>query len=356
MLKYIPFMKAKSNEFAALKLLEDHHKQLITPFFDLPFKKGMDDASYERIIKKASRKFALNLKEIPAVFIDDFDIPDTVLVNGSHGYEYLAECMLLEGVQFNPVVGLDRTDARVDLVFNSACIKEACTSRIALRITPDDLVSYRLVRDRILEFIELGQGIYDNWTLVIDNRFCSGIDAATRAGRIVAFCKAALEDYAYESVIIAGSSLPSSIASIVATNTESDVERSEVHIYNMVVEGLAGVNIYFGDYTVVSPDYSDADIDPQNMLNVTAPKVIYSYGRMHFIVRGGRIKGHPRGYLQYNDIAKIVVSKYFYRGPKFSAGDLFLMNKCVEGGKKVTPSNILCPVINAHIVFMLQVF
>lgn len=352
--KYIPFLKAKANEFGAIKALGNTQKELIAPFFDLPLKKDMTGAVLKKVIDGAARKFALNMKGIPEYFVDDYDIPDNLIINGKQGYDYFAECMLAESLNFNPVVGLDRTAARQSCVFGAAIRKTAKNRRIALRVTADDLNDYRLVRSEILDLIRQGEGIYDRWVLVIDNRVCLNVNAATRATQISNFCSAAYADYAYEGIVITGSSLPPVIGDILATNNEIHFPRNEISIYNLATRSILGAKVFFGDYTVVSPDYSDSDIEPQNMLNVTAPKVLYSYDHNHYIVRGGSLKSHARGFKQYNDIAARIVAQPFFRH-NFSVGDLFLADKALGNGSTVMPGSILKPTINSHITYMVSI-
>ena len=113
-------------------------------------------------------------------------------------------------------------------------------------------------------------------------------------------------------------------------------------------------NMVLGDYGVISPDYSDIKIPSNAMLNVMAPKIIYTYNRKHFIIRGGAIKTHERGFKQYNDFAEIIVLKPFYRGPGYSYGDNFIEQKSRSIGKKVMPGTIIKPTVNAHITYMMK--
>ena len=352
--KYIPFLKAKANEFGAIKALGNAQKEVIAPFFDLPLKKDMTAAVLKKVIDGAARKFALNMKGIPEYFVDDYDIPDNLIINGKQGYEYFAERMFAEGLNFNPVVGIDRSAARQSCIFSAAIRNITKNCRVALRVTADDLNDYRLVRSDILNLIRQGEGIYERWVLVIDNRVCLGVDPATRATQIANFCSAAYADHAYEGIVITGLSLPPVIGDILATNNEIHLPRNEVGIYNLTASFISGAKIFFGDYTVVSPDYSDSDIEPQNMLNVTAPKVVYSYNHNHYIVRGGSLKSHPRGFKQYNDIAARIVAQPFFRH-NFSAGDLFLADKALGNGSTVMPGSILKPTINSHITYMISI-
>ena len=351
--KYIPFLKAKANEFGAIKSLSKERKQLIAPFFDLPLKKNMDAKTLTKTIETAARKFCLNTKGVPEYFVDDYDIPDSILIGGRPSYEYFAACMHAQALSFNPVVGIDRTADRNACVFTPAITMAVKNRRIALRISSDDLISYNLIRTDILHLIAMGKGIYDRWVLVIDNRVCKGVDATARAAQIQAFCLAAAVDQAYEAIVITGSSLPPVTGSILSTNNEIHLVRNETAIYSSSITGLNGHKVIFGDYTIVSPDYSDSDIDPRNMLNVTAPKVVYSYEDKHYIVRGGGIKTHPRGFKQYNDIASTIVAKSFFRHGN-SEGDLYLVQKAAGLGSTVMPGSILKPTINSHIAFMLD--
>lgn len=202
--KYIPFLKAKANEFGAIKSLSKERKQLVAPFFDLPLKKDMDAKVLKKTIETAARKFCLNMKGVPEYFVDDYDIPDSILIGGRPSYEYLAACMLAQDLNFNPVVGIDRTADRNSCVFTPAVTRAVNNRRIALRVSSDDLVSYNLVRADILHLIAMGNSIYDRWVLVIDNRVCTGVDPIARAAQIKAFCIAAAADHAYEAIVITG--------------------------------------------------------------------------------------------------------------------------------------------------------
>ncbi|MFW9078677.1 beta family protein [Pseudomonas sp. P2757] len=351
--KYMPFLKAKANEFGAIKSLVKERKQLIAPFFDLPLKKDMDASTLKTNIETAARKFCLNMKGVPEYFVDDYDIPDSILIGGRPSYEYFAACMYAQELNFNPVVGVDRTTDRNSCVFTLAFTKAVKNRRIALRISSEDLISYNLIRTDILHLIAMGKGIYDRWVLIIDNRICKGVDAVARAAQISAFCTAAAADYTYEAIVITGSTLPPVTGDVLSTNNEIHLPRNEIAIYNHALSGLSGHKVIFGDYTIVSPDYSDSDIDPRNMLNVTAPKVVYSYEDKHYIVRGGGIKTHPRGFKQYNDIASTIVAKSFFRRGN-SEGDLYLVEKAAGLGSTVMPGSILKPTINSHMSFMLD--
>jgi len=90
------------------------------------------------------------------------------------------------------------------------------------------------------------------------------------------------------------------------------------------------------------------------MPNVTAAKILYAFDKSQYVIRGGALKTHPRGYAQYFDLAEILVAKKFYRGEDYSLGDHYLKEKSCGIGRNGSPNSIIKPTVNAHITFMLK--
>lgn len=352
---YIPFLKFKVNEIAALSTLTPEVKAKTYPFLDLPKKEGMSEQKLVEMIEKAKSSFNRHLKNFPSVFLDNFDIDDSIKVAGRENYSAVIEAFG-EYEQFVPVVGLDRPQARNDLVFQAKTNGLISSPTIAIRLQPDDFQSFAVVEDEILELQRQGAGLFSHWTIILDNRVCIGVNAAARSGQINNFLANAASKINIDSVIVAGSSIPASISELTKVLTEIHHPRIEIDIYRGVIAAAHQPSIFFGDYTVVSPLYSDLNIPAEAMQNVIAAKTIYSYGEVHYIVRGGAIKTHARQRLQYNDIAVRIVAKPFYRGSGYSAGDLYLYQKSQFIGSGVTPGSILKPTINAHITYMFTDF
>ena len=86
-------------------------------------------------------------------------------------------------------------------------------------------------------------------------------------------------------------------------------------------------NLYIGDYTIVSPNYSEVSLPGNVMYNVMTPKTVYSYDNKHYFIRGGSLKTHPDGSSQFNEQARVIMSKPFYRGQHYSFGDSFIEEK-----------------------------
>lgn len=351
-MSYVPFLKYKVNEISALKALSSSDKERITPFFDLPRRDELDSETLTTIIKKAHRKYELNLKSLPYFYIDNFDIDDNILINGDNNYSYVLD--IFSEVNIIPVVGIDRSKRRNEVVLEAKTNEQILTNIVALRICAEDFVSYPLVKDEINELIESLDEQFDDFHLVIDNRVCHGLDTKSRAAQIMKFIVNISEDILFDSIIVTGSSIPASIRELLPTKSTTTILRSEVEIFNKVSEKIP--DVIFGDYTVVSPNYSDVKIKSELMRTVTSPKLMYCFDEQLHIKRGAAIEGHPRGNKQYNDLSAELIKEKFFRTAKYSFGDQYIVDKANDVGNDATPSTIPKPLINAHITYMLNDF
>lgn len=352
--KYVPFLKLKVNEVGALKTLTADIKSAISPFFDFPQKAEMTEDTFVVMVAKAVRKMSSNLSDYPVFFLDNYDIGDHIKVGGKDNYSHIIDAFAASN--FIPVVGLDRAPGRNKLVLDQKRAGNISSDTIALRLQVEDFEDFDLVVDEISDLADEAGDLFENWILILDNRVCFGIGIGARIDSIVQFINQCCERFEFDEIVIAGSSIPASIKDVVSSTSAVTQERAEIAIYQGVLALLPDYSLTLGDYTIVSPLYSDLDIPPEAMRNVTAPKITYSYSGVHYIERGGSLKSHPRGSLQYNDIAGNVVGMPFFRGNAYSAGDKFIFEKANLIGSSVTPSSILNPTINAHITYMCRDF
>lgn len=350
-MNYVPFLKYKVNEISALKALSSSDKKRVTPFFDLPRRDILDSESLKEIINKAHRKYEINLKQLPFFYIDNFDIDDRILIDGDDNYSYVLNTF--SDVVIIPVVGIDRSERRNEVVLEAKINELLLTDSVALRISAEDFVSYALVEDEINELMGSLDEQFEEFHLVMDNRVCYGLDAEDRAAQIVKFINEISEDILFDKIIVTGSSIPASIRDLLPTNSTTTVTRAEVEIFNRVSEAVP--TVVFGDYTVVSPNYSDVKVQSELMRRVTSPKLIYSFDELLHVKRGAALEGHPRGNKQYNDLSAELIKESFFR-TKYSFGDRYIEDKANDVGNDATPSTIPKPLINAHITYMLNYF
>ncbi|MEM4986270.1 hypothetical protein V8G57_02605 [Collimonas sp. H4R21] len=348
--KYRPFLKLKVNEIGALAELWPDLKKEVIPFLDLPKKENSDEEEFCISIQKAAKSVGKHLAKFQSFFLDNYDIDDALLVNGDDNYQFVVEAF--RDLDFIPVLGLDRTPRHNQVVFDNVVAGNIKSSTAAIRLQQEDFETFELVEDQLRELMKQGHELFKSWTLVLDNRLCLNVDANRRSAELLRFIAKAKRKFSFAEIVVCGSSIPSSIGEIIAVQQELLHPRVELAIYRLVHQQQPHPNLYLGDYTVVSPLYSDIDIPKESMRNVTAPKIAYSFDNTHYVTRGGSLQRHARGALQYNDLAQALIAKPFYRGAPYSFGDNFLLEKSNFTGKQVTPSSILKPTINAHMTYM----
>jgi len=352
--KYVPFLKLKVNEIGALSELHSDIKGKLTPFFDLPKNANDDSEKFSITVQKAAKSVVKNLGDFESIYLDNYDIDDSLIINGIDNYSFVIESF--KDVNFIPVIGIDRKPGHNKAVFEGRKNGLIKSSIVAIRLQKDDFSTFELIEDEIEALFDEGEGLFESWDLVLDNRLCLNVDVAKRADELTRFIEKVSGDYYFRKIIVSGSSIPSSIAEIIKTESEVTHQRTELAIFDIVEKNMEIDNLFLGDYTVVSPLYSDLDIIKEALRNVTAPKITYSYQNLHFIMRGGSLKRHARGAFQYNDIAVTLLTKPFFRPRTYSFGEQFLVDKSKFLGKQVTPSSILKPTINAHITYMSRDF
>lgn len=352
MTNYVPFLKTKVNEFAAIKKLDTRIAENITPFFDINRKaekktspaqqnssfSNYTEVEYKELIKKLINKFKLNTQEISLFYLDDYDIDNDLFVNGEQSYGFVIK--QFQSLPFIPVIGIDRSSERNEIVFSNKEYIQSDT--VAIRIVGDDL------QTGLFDFKNLtkkAKDYFSNIELIIDLKIIpEDADLSDSFAKITKFLKR-VEDFS--KVIISGSSIPKSIGELVSTNKIKDITRKELELFTML--NASYPNLIYGDYTIVSPYYSDVDMPAEMLLNITAAKVIYSYGKVHHVYRGETLKSG--NYQQFKDFCEDISSQAFFRGKEYSYGDDFIYNAKNRDGN-ITQSSILSPTINAHISYM----
>lgn len=310
-------MKAKVNEFGALFELHEDIKRNATPFIDLPRKqKNMTEENFVELVEQTVKSVVKKMSGYQTFYLDNFDIDDAIKVNGKENYEFVIDSF--SEIDFIPVIGLDRTKGRNQIVFDKKRTGLIKSNSISLRLQSEDFEDFENVKDDVDEIMAQARDLFDCWILIIDNRVCLKIDVDRRSSELIRFIPECMEEFPFDRVVVTGSSIPGSIGEIIGTQKEGPHERNEILIYKKIIEKLPSEDIYVGDYTIVSPLYSDIDIPGEAMRNVTAPKIVYSFDGVHYIFRGSSLTSHPRGNKQYNDLAELLVAKSFYRKYPYS--------------------------------------
>ncbi|WMS85620.1 beta family protein [Pleionea litopenaei] len=348
--EYVPFLKSKQNEIHALAELDKDILIKIAPFFDYPKKQGGDSAlDIGAAIARLAKKFKKHLGGIKEFYFDIYDLDDSLEIDGRHLYGFLLE--QFTGLPLVPVVSIDRSNEHQESVIQSKGLKHVSSSTVAFRVTPEDFQSFGVVSEDIKDMLRPVFSVFESVDLIFDCRICSNLDAETISKQIDDFTRNFTSSYQVRKVVIAGSSIPASAAEILSSNSEEYVDRIEIDIYGNA-RSLGAVDYVFGDYTTISPDYSDADIPGEQMQGRITAKFIYSFDGQHYFIRGGSLK--TKGRDQYYDLAAVLCSKEFFRGPKYSPGDAYFYEKSRREGDQCWVNTVIRPAINAHITYAVK--
>ena len=352
MRSYTPFLKLKVNEVAAFAALNQSVQDRICPFFDLPRQKKTSEADFCVMVQKSARKMQKVFGNKRSFYLDCFDIPDSVTVAGDDKFGFIAS--EFSAMNFIPVVGIDRAPTHNAAVFAAKSAGLIQSSIFVVRLQEADFESFHVVESELWElFGSASAAGFGHMILVLDCRMCLQSDPADLAAKIENFLSTALGAMPVAFAIVTGSSIPPRIGEVCATLSDQDLRRIELDIYPSLASTFGSGIVGFGDYSIVSPLYSEPDIPPEAMRNVLAPKVLYSYENVHAIGRGGALKNHPRGDAQFNDIAAALIKRPYFRKAGYSFGEDYLVDAAGRSSG-VTASSILKPTICAHITYMVS--
>ncbi|QXB01025.1 beta family protein [Aeromonas sp. FDAARGOS 1416] len=366
---YIPFLKLKGSEISALIALQESERALITPFFDFPrrdekktrnplVEQKTKEENFTSALSSTSKRLQKKLSDLNEFYLDNYDLEDSFRPNGRGSYEQIIESFAPLGMI--PVIGLDRSEDHIDSIYKANEKKAFSHNRIAIRLTKDDFSSpFKLIEDEISELHDNILCFFTKVDLIFDCRVIGQQDVLDIENKILDFIADIEKDYSFNAIIITGSIIPASIADIVKPNSVETFSRKEISLYeNVKGRYKSTAPIFCGDYTCVSPEYSDTDFFAEDLQNIMAAKVIYPFHKngkeIQYITRGGRLKKDRTQYITLcNEIISHQMS--FFRGHAFSFGDCFLYNTA-HGIKKetVTPASITKPLINLHIKYMIS--
>jgi hypothetical protein len=347
MIRYIPFLKAKRGELTAMGELGPTVKQAVCPFFDFPRKKAnYGSETYANTAQGIATSLKKHWGSDAEFYFDDLDIDQKLMVKSEHQYAYMLKA--LQELKVIPVVGLDRTrhNAAVAQLKRNG---EIASATVAFRAEQSDFEDFDSNEDQIDYDLANVFNQFEAIDLILDCRLCTGANVSETARQIASFAKKFCDAYNnVRRVIVTGSSLPASIGDVLSVDSTEVVVRRELDIISKARD-LSHIELVAGDYTTVSPFYSDVDLDPKIMQNVMTPRLIYPFRQSYYIARGVSMKSG--GYEQYVDMTSDLCGQSFF-SPGFSAGENYFYQKSQRIGKNATNGTVVKPSVVAHITYM----
>jgi hypothetical protein len=348
MIRYVPFLKAKLGELTAMGELASEVKQAVCPFFDFPRKKP--DYSAEAYAATA-RRIAASIKNQwggdAEFYFDDLDIAQSLEVDGEHQYAYLLR--VLRELRVIPVVALDRIKHN-NTVAQLKREGEITSSTAAFRAEQSDFEDFEAKQDQIDYDLAAVFERFEAIDLILDCRLCTVMNVSETAQQIAVFAQKFRAAYdKVRRVIVTGSSLPPSIKDVVSVDSAGVVARREIEIIAKARD-LSDIELVAGDYTTVSPFYSDADFAPWLFQKVTAPRLVYSFDDSHYVARGLSLESG--GQTQYVGLTSALCGQAFFRGRGYSTGENYFDDKRRRIGNNATNGSVVKPSVVAHITYM----
>lgn len=351
---YVPFLKMKQNEIGAICELKDEIRDLITPFFDIPRPKENTESEIVERLRIGKKHADANLSGIP-FYLDNYDIDDTIPLDGRYQYESILD--LFSAHKVIPVVALNR-DPRHNIAAISFSARNS--SKILLRLTSQDIESYRISKYEIDQiYSELLRNGIDNVDVAFDFRVIT-TDPAVLGANALKFLANLEADHFVNNIIISGSSIPASVRDLLKTKEYTHVARRECLLWSYIEKNnvKSGRKFIYGDYGLVSPDYTDMELNFAMIQNVAAPKAFYTFKDNYFLVRGGAFKTHPDKYGQYFSIADLIIGQKFFRPHTYSYGEKYIADRSgrakIKLKKAGSPGSWLKATLATHITFVLD--
>ncbi len=353
MIKYIPFLKFKQNEIQGVAQLDSAIRSQIAPLYDVPRSQNiMTEAEVLKRIKLASADLKKSRESGSEYwfFVDNFDIDESISLAGVPQYRYILN--FLKDYQTIPVLALDRNPdhniAALDFI-------KTKPGSIGVRLQEEDIESYGITKPRLaLLWNEITAAQPASIILLIDLRIVSDADESRK--KVDRFLSRFQIDFHVDGTSISGSVIPGNIANLIGTDAKKNVVRKEFILWRSLTTSPGYENILYGDYGVVSPEYSDLDLGPELMNGVSTPKVFYTHSDKFYISRGRRFKTH--GYGQYFDISDDIVGQAFYRGAAYSYGDRYIHDRSLLSARRPpkggSPSAWIKSLTAAHITFIVN--
>lgn len=318
----------------------------LVPCFDLPKPSIVNETNVASAISKGKKNLIRNWAKSKPFYLDSYDIPDNIRINNQHVFEALL--FELGDFQIIPVIGLNRHKDHLKAA--KSYLSRVSSFDVALRINPDEFVEFTMVKDEIIDIVNIFKN--SNFHIIIDCRVIFETNDINQiSNEIVNFIELLKKTISIHRLILTGSSIHAKISDHLTTQESTVIQRLEWTIFQNVKKSI-GQSLIYGDYGIVSPQYSDTNIEDYLIQNVATPKLFYTGQLTTSIYRGGAFKTHRNGRLQYYDLASMITLNQIFRGRYYSIGDNFIYEKSLQIGNPSSQGQWYRMLNNAHISYV----
>src|ERR1700694_143244 len=314
---YSPFLKAKEAEFVAIARLSSSARSDMAPFFDIqkPEKRHSLQLHLQSVVDGISDCWGGD----QTVFIDLLDLGVEARVEtGEHPLSYVfrqfgSSLFPLAAV---PVTGLlaDRDEAYIEAVQDIAATDgRGIGLRLQRHAVDDPAETERGILGLLARLVILPRDV----DLFLDFRSVVNDDVASLTRRSVRLLRVLFDRFKFRSVTVTCSNVPDSVADVVETwDSVAKVPRIEWRLWDLIRAGVP-VEIRFGDYATVAPDFLGGAGGNQNI----NAKIRYSTPLNYVFLRGRPLFKPQKNFEQFYDLAAKLVEMEEFAGPDSSWGD-----------------------------------
>ena len=339
--RYVPILKSKQGEFDGLREMDDALAQGMTPLFEiLPemFKVTKTRPDAKTIEKNIVGTFRKGWGHASPIFLDGKHLP----LSFRKRLPAIARAIVDDGGAVIPVTGPERktnyqTVAR-EIMRNTSgeiCFRVPLVDGMSIDALNNDLdllCSYHGVRPSEAHLIlDLGS---------IDSLIPFMAQALTMTANSIAW----LADW--KTYTVAGTGYPKTLS--IPPGHNGLLKRKEWLLWKQLAQEESATRIPdFGDYTISSPELFE--FDPRKMK--LGAKIRYTTDDDWLVIKGRQLKGNGG---QFHRLAKQLVERKEYCGPKFSAGDQYILD-CANHLQGPGNSAVWVRVgVNHHLTFVVR--
>lgn len=317
---YVPVLKIKRAEKAALASVGSSHPRAFTPLLEVVARKS--EKSLPQHIDTTFDNLAQSVAKLSPCFIDTRELaPD-----GDAASVAAFERAYADGIDFVPVVGITR------LAGNAAALKYR-QNGVALRITRHEMEAGGLTK-AIQEFLHAFSLNENDVDLIMDMGHVGDMISVGVSLLAHSFLQAIPNRQAWRTLTLSGCAFPSSMAKV-GKNAHLFVNRLEWVCWRGLYSQRATLDRLptFSDCAIQHPDGVEG-FDPKTMAASAAAR--YTSGDAWLLVKGESTKVKSPS-VQFRHIAKSIVAKQhrnYYMGPQHCAG-CEMINEAANGAPKL---------------------
>lgn len=318
---YVPLLRARQGEFAALNELGAPSRAVMTPLFDIPAAQwDFDTDAPARPMEQHLPGFVEKIRKSwgdSLCFVDLLELDGETMPGGVHPVTYLFQEFSPLGMLSIPVVGIQRSSAYLNAVRD---VIRRDKRGVCIRVDNNDLENPGTLSNGLNDlatYLDLKREqcdlIFDLKTLSPETRGPMVFAMNTILSLLPGIDK-------WRTLTLAGSSFPDSMMDV-PQHTFHQLPRVEWEIWTAIVTrgGVPRLPTY-GDYGVSSPSASGEGIDPR-MMRMSA-NLRYTLDNTWLLLKGRNVRDH--GFEQFRDLCRLLVGSQHFKGQDFSWGDNYI--------------------------------